>query len=159
MVSSLKGKQYNEDNLHNIVEALKGVSTDNVKHAMNNSLWELVIDTESRRLWKWMCIANAEFIAHFQNIHIYIFDTILTNEIAVTNGQIFSEFKLSARYSMNRFIFRSVFLLPSTNINQNNTKIDRNNEDSQNLGIYWISRLVILYWIFYTVYRILDKQA
>lgn len=38
VVSTLKGQQYNEDNLNNVVEALKGVSTDNVKHAMNNSL-------------------------------------------------------------------------------------------------------------------------
>lgn len=38
VVSTLKGQQYNEDNLNNVVEALKGVSTDNVKQAMNNSL-------------------------------------------------------------------------------------------------------------------------
>lgn len=38
VVSTLKGKPYTEDNLNSIVMALKGVSSDNVKHAMNHSL-------------------------------------------------------------------------------------------------------------------------
>lgn len=38
VVTSLKGKPYTEDNLGYIITALKGVSTDNVRHVMNNSL-------------------------------------------------------------------------------------------------------------------------
>lgn len=38
VVSALKRKPYTEDNLNSIVMALKGVSSDNVKHAMNHSL-------------------------------------------------------------------------------------------------------------------------
>lgn len=38
IVSTLKGKPYTEDNLNGIVGALKGVSTENVKHAINNHL-------------------------------------------------------------------------------------------------------------------------
>lgn len=34
VVSTMKGKPYNEDNFHGIVAALKGVSTANVEHAM-----------------------------------------------------------------------------------------------------------------------------
>lgn len=38
VVSELKGKQYTEDNLNGIVSALKNVSSENVKQAINNSL-------------------------------------------------------------------------------------------------------------------------
>lgn len=37
VVSSLKGKPYTEDNLSGIIDALKGVSTDNVRQAINGS--------------------------------------------------------------------------------------------------------------------------
>lgn len=38
VVSTLKGTPYSEENLNTIIMALKGVSSDNVKHAMNHSL-------------------------------------------------------------------------------------------------------------------------
>lgn len=44
VVSELKGKEYTEDNLNGVVAALKNVNSENVKRAINNSLWELVID-------------------------------------------------------------------------------------------------------------------
>ena len=37
VVSKLKGQEYTEDNLHGIIEALKGVKSENVKQAINNS--------------------------------------------------------------------------------------------------------------------------
>lgn len=37
VVSSLKGQAYSEDNLNGIVAALKGVSSENVKQAINSS--------------------------------------------------------------------------------------------------------------------------
>lgn len=43
VVSSLKGREYSDDNLNGIIAALKGVSAENVKLAMNN-LWSLTID-------------------------------------------------------------------------------------------------------------------
>lgn len=36
VVSTIRGKPYNEDSWNGIVQALKGVSTENVKHAINN---------------------------------------------------------------------------------------------------------------------------
>lgn len=36
VVSTIRGKPYNEDSLNGIVQALKGASTENVKHAINN---------------------------------------------------------------------------------------------------------------------------
>ncbi|KAG4072667.1 hypothetical protein HA402_004756 [Bradysia odoriphaga] len=38
VVSELKGKQYTEDKLNGVVAALRNVSSENVKHAINNSL-------------------------------------------------------------------------------------------------------------------------
>ncbi|XP_031630413.1 lipoyltransferase 1, mitochondrial [Contarinia nasturtii] len=38
VVTTLKGTPYSEEHLNNIVMALKGVSSDNVEHAMNHSL-------------------------------------------------------------------------------------------------------------------------
>lgn len=38
IVSSLVGKPYNENNFAGIVNALKGVSSESVKQAMNNGL-------------------------------------------------------------------------------------------------------------------------
>lgn len=38
VVSTFKGMPYCEEHLNNIIMALKGVSTDNVEHAMNHSL-------------------------------------------------------------------------------------------------------------------------
>lgn len=38
IVSSLIGKPYNENNFAGILNALKGVSSESVKHAMGNGL-------------------------------------------------------------------------------------------------------------------------
>lgn len=38
VVTSLKGKPYTEENICTIAAALKGVSTEDVKHAINHSL-------------------------------------------------------------------------------------------------------------------------
>lgn len=34
IISNLKGKEYSSENLNGIIDALKGASADNIKHAM-----------------------------------------------------------------------------------------------------------------------------